>query len=574
MALPPALQQYGQVQTYYTTLPQVTSKLDGKTYYRLPNSNYVYDPSRGSNGTITYLPEDALEQKKKANDIVNPQPGTGDKVMGAVAPIVGTGVGVWGANKLYNSISDAGSSTAGAIGNTTAQSTGSLGTQVANNLAPQANQSLSGVMASNPSYSMSQAGSSGAPTIYGAERVSQSTAPTGVQVTRVPQGTDVLNPDGTVTDSTTGVQIGRWAQGVGGGIQVIQGVQDFKRGDSIGGGLNTAAGLGNIGMAAGAFQAGGSMASTVVPGLNIATGLYTGYKTAEAMGDMAAGSGRNKAGAMGGAATGAAIGTAIAPGIGTAIGAGIGALTGLTASLTGSGKDKYQTLRDGVRDYDQQRGILNDKWQGSLADGSMYDFGKDGKKYGKLNTEDPNWQQAAALGNVLTAGEGGYGKMLDASSTMYSNASMSNANGDANAVLNNMKHFASQRGMTAESVQSNLDKLKADGKITDEQYNVFTADKNKIFDANYKPAPVATPQPQQTQARGPQPLPEGAGILSIQNNPTQSSPIFGNQQQGMGILGIPTQQKPMATPRPWLGGGNAPAVDKDIRKQVGGIKWQ
>jgi hypothetical protein len=75
-----------------------------------------------------------------------------------------------------------------------------------------------------------------------------------------------------------------------------------------------------------------------------------------------------------GAAAGAAAGSVV-PVVGTIIGAAVGMLA---SRYAGSSKDKGQMRRDAVRGALQERGLLDENWRGTLADGSTTDFGKDG----------------------------------------------------------------------------------------------------------------------------------------------------------------------------------------------------
>ena len=72
-----------------------------------------------------------------------------------------------------------------------------------------------------------------------------------------------------------------WGEVVQGGLGVAQlygAYKAYKSGDNVGAGLAGATGAANLAGAAGA-----ELGSTLVPGLNIATGAYTGYKTAVAL---------------------------------------------------------------------------------------------------------------------------------------------------------------------------------------------------------------------------------------------------------------------------------------------------
>ena len=83
-------------------------------------------------------------------------------------------------------------------------------------------------------------------------------------------------------------------------------------------------------------------------------------------------------GAISGATVGAQLGS-ILPGIGTAFGTAIGAIVGGVSSLFGSGKPESQKKRDQVRKWMQDNQIIDQNWSVTLADGSKYDIGIDGK---------------------------------------------------------------------------------------------------------------------------------------------------------------------------------------------------
>lgn len=295
------------------------------------------------------------------------------------------------------------------------------------------------------------------------------------------------------------------AQGAVSLLQAYQAYKSYKSGDKIGAGVSAAGAITGgaaAANAAGASFAGSQTLAAAAPYAGIAAGAYGGYQTAKYTADAAAGAQRNRNAALQGAASGAAIGASVGtlipiPGVGTGVGAVIGAtvggLAGLAGSYFGSSKDKYQMIRDRAREALVKANILDANYQGTLADGSTFDFGKDGKKFGKLNTKDPNWGTAAGLANVIAAGEGLYGRPLEAVATLYANASMSNANGDINKVYENIRHFAAQRNMSLDNVTQQLDKLKTDKLINDEQYNAYLNGARTIFGT----------QPQQQQIQRP-----------------------------------------------------------------------
>jgi hypothetical protein len=265
----------------------------------------------------------------------------------------------------------------------------------------------------------------------------------------------------------------------------------YKSGDKAGAGIAGAAAAGNLAAsgALGASTAGAASSAAggyLIPGLNLVAGAYGGYQTAQAMGDMAAGQQRTQTGIVGGATSGAAVGGAIGslvPGLGTAIGAGIGALVGATAggigAVTGSSKKKPQMTRDAIRKVLTQNNILDEKAQGSLADGTLYDFGKDGshmkwKNIDKVAEANPNaWSPAVGLTDALATAYGYVGQKASDISAWYAKAAVSNANDNPEVAKANARHFAKQQGITFEGVKQKLDSALKDNRVSQGQYDYY-----------------------------------------------------------------------------------------------------
>lgn len=282
-----------------------------------------------------------------------------------------------------------------------------------------------------------------------------------------------------------------WGQVVQGGLSLAQmygAYQSYKSGDKTGAAIQGLAGAGNLAAATGAVATGtaaGTTGAYVIPGLNILAGAYGGYQTAEAMGDMAPGAKRTRTGVIGGTASGAGIGagigTMILPGAGTAIGAGIGAAVGAVAgavgSLTGSSKGKGQMQRDAIRGALQERGILDENFQGTLADGSVTDFGQDGSKLNtkamnKLQSENPNaFEQTQQLGDAMAASYGFMGDKARSLARLYVRGALSNAKDDPNTAIANMQHFAKQQGITPDILQTNLNQALEQNRISQGEYD-------------------------------------------------------------------------------------------------------
>jgi hypothetical protein len=325
--------------------------------------------------------------------------------------------------------------------------------------------------------------------------------PTGVQT--VP--TESLNDPGFWSN----VNWDQVAQGGLGLAQMYMGYRSFKDGDKIGGGLGMASGAANVAASgwagAGAQSAAQSGAGAyVIPGLNLAMGAYGAYKTAEMTGEMAAGKQRDVGAAQSGAMAGAAIGSVI-PGLGTVAGAAIGALAGYAGSkFAGSSKKKPQVMRDNIRQVLQQNNILDENFQGTLADGTKTDFGQDGSKLNtkammKLSEEQPAaYETAKQLGDAIAASYGFVGTKASSLARMYVRSALANANNDPKIAMANMQHFAKQQGIGFDQLKTSLDQAKADNRISDNQYNSLLTYSQQLTGASASPlnvvAPIARPE--------------------------------------------------------------------------------
>jgi hypothetical protein len=94
-------------------------------------------------------------------------------------------------------------------------------------------------------------------------------------------------------------------------------------------------------------------------------------------------------GAASGAAVGAMVGTFVCPGVGTAIGAAIGAIGGGLLGSIKTGKHKDQKVRDQMREFLMQKGVIDSNYSIGLADGSRFNIGYDGGPKKELNGRRP-----------------------------------------------------------------------------------------------------------------------------------------------------------------------------------------
>jgi hypothetical protein len=284
-----------------------------------------------------------------------------------------------------------------------------------------------------------------------------------------------------------------------GALQIYGAYKAYKSGDKPGaalvgatGAVNTYGGAAQLAAGQGATYAGAETLSQVLPGLNIAAGAYGGYKTAQMIGDTAAGAGRTKNAALGGAISGASLGAGIGsfvPVVGTAIGAGIGAavggLAGAVGSWTGSGKGQAQVQRDQVRSVMKDAGILDDKYLGTLADGSKFDFGVDGKplswkEFDKRIEETPSYNDTVALTGAMVTGMGLSGRSGSDINLLFSRAAQSNAGDDYGIAKNNVLHFANQLGITSDVIKASTQKLFDENNISQSQYDTFMSLANQF----------------------------------------------------------------------------------------------
>lgn len=293
--------------------------------------------------------------------------------------------------------------------------------------------------------------------------------------TTTPSG-DVLAPDGTVKDAATGSTIGSWAQGVAGAIMVHQGIKQYKSGEKIGGALNVGAGTATI-----AAAAGSEVAKQYLPGINIAAGAYGLGKMISKSGEYS----KYQKGqtALQGAMSGAQLGAGLGGPIGAGIGAVVGGTYGFLAGFTGSGKGMRQQVRDAWREamLKNNVGFFDENYKGTLPDGTEFDWGKDkfgfGKKEGDIDLENPVVGKAAAYGNVMAALQGAVDrKPREAIATQFLAAGTANTKDDQEKMRGNFKYFFSKLGMDANSAQAELKNMHEQGKLNDNEYEVFSND--------------------------------------------------------------------------------------------------
>jgi len=284
-----------------------------------------------------------------------------------------------------------------------------------------------------------------------------------------------------------------YLQGGLGALGAYQGYQNFQNGDKIGGGLGMATGAANMINAYGG--AGSATAGSALPYLNAALGAYQGYNILN--NDLTTDSdkatklqqqiGRSVADyyTFGGASL--ADNWARKQGALKPVFSAVDKIdkwanpVTILADRFGSSKGGDQLFRDQARKEWKANGILDDNYMGELADGSKFDFGKDGKGLTEINYDDSTTQKAIGLANTLSNAEGFTGKATPLIAKLYTGAAMSNANGDYETARQNIQHFAAQRGLTPDTLSAQLQQLKDDGKLTDSEFQVYNNNVNEIF---------------------------------------------------------------------------------------------
>lgn len=288
-------------------------------------------------------------------------------------------------------------------------------------------------------------------------------------------------------------------------------------GTSVAGTGTSAVSSGAGASAQGATAASGTEAASATPAaaylgpVALAAGAYGAYQTAEQTGSQAAGSQRDTQATIGGGLSGLALG---AGAVGTAalagmtlgswlgpVGMAVGALAGYAGSkFFGSKKGKAQFMRDSIRDVLQQGNILDDKYQGTLADGSKFDFGQDGsylkwKEIDKIAAANPNaWSPTVLLTDALAAAYGFVGQKASDVSAWYARAAVSNAGDDPNIGKANAQYFAKQQGITYDQIKLKLDEAIADNRINKSQYDYYLTGAKELTAGITPDAAAAAPQ--------------------------------------------------------------------------------
>jgi len=150
-----------------------------------------------------------------------------------------------------------------------------------------------------------------------------------------------------------------------------------------------------------------------------------------------------------------------------------------------SGKGGAQLERDQVRAGMKDAGILDDKYLGTLADGSKFDFGVDGKplswkEFDKRIVDTPSYNDTVALTDAMVTGMGLSGQNKSNVNLLFSRAAQSNAGDDYGIAKNNVLHFANQLGITSDVIKASTQKQFDENNISQAQYDTYMSLANQF----------------------------------------------------------------------------------------------
>lgn len=247
--------------------------------------------------------------------------------------------------------------------------------------------------------------------------------------------------------------------------------------------------VGTLASSVGKAGAGTSLVSSIGKVAGFAGAAYGAYELISNFGKS-----NPVSGAIHGAAMGAYIGS-IFPGVGTLIGGALGAVAGGLLGCIKTGKHKDQIARDHMRSFLEEKGILNSDHQIQLADGSMYDIGKDGgsaltnidgtmRHAYDVDFTNPlagkviGWIQPLTL--LLTGGDK---KLKDDFTGYFTNAALSNASSLEQAQANVMTLYQ-QAKATPEIMVKGLAALGQNGILPTNEYPAYMNGLQDLFSAN------------------------------------------------------------------------------------------
>lgn len=257
------------------------------------------------------------------------------------------------------------------------------------------------------------------------------------------------------------------------GSKLVEGIIDFACDNVIESSIDSSvAEVASIGSVAGKVS---SVGSNVIGHVGAAFSAY----------ELISNWGHNTVG--GGVASGASVGAYIGscfPVVGTAIGAIVGGVIGGVMGMVKTGKHADQVMRDQMRFFLRNTGIIDNVYCIQLADGSLFDMGKDGH-FRLQNTDGTErapyavdvshmgtseiigWAQPIAA--ILTGGDE---KLRSDLTGYFVNAAVSNA-ADFGTACQNVRAIFAKTGLTQDSAMSALQQLVETGKLSQDDFSAY-----------------------------------------------------------------------------------------------------
>ncbi len=262
---------------------------------------------------------------------------------------------------------------------------------------------------------------------------------------------------------------------------------------------------------------------------------------------------KGTSGALRGAMGGAGVGTAILPGIGTAVGALLGGLGG-SQGFWRSGKDPKQLGRDKLRAALQEQGFLDKDYNITLADGTTYNMGKDGRtRPFEPDMERANIDKAIAYSNPLGFLMSGGNEELHSSTAGY----FANAATGSGDYRENIKKMYKDMKAEPDAVRDAIRQAQKEGKLAEDTANIYLHDLDELFGTS-KAAPASP-----TSTEGATPTEGVEAFLEAERNmmaeaskkwqaanqssarKQMASSLLGQMQSSAGITGTPFAASPL-----------------------------
>jgi hypothetical protein len=188
----------------------------------------------------------------------------------------------------------------------------------------------------------------------------------------------------------------------------------------------------------------------------------------------------------------------------------------LTKAIWGSSKDDDQIYRDRVRKALKDNQFIDENYNLTLADGTVFDIGKDGsvQNYNVDQTSPETAQLVGAvdpLAHIITAPYGNE-KVKSDYTGFFTNAVLSGA---PDQQMTNIQGLYQKAGLDRDGARAGVDALFAGEKIDEATRDAYFASIDRVFGVNTQMTPYegntggggSKPKPKETTAPAPTPAP-------------------------------------------------------------------